>query len=217
MLEQRLTWQEIETSTDIEHLKQVLRIYSKAANTRLRALEKAGLAGNSNAYQTVRNYAYDEMNIMAWTASGKFKFNTNTRGMEIEQIRRELKELDKFLFRSHTSTVTGAKTSAKKIREATIAQNKRGTKSKRVQDFFGGMSDTQFNDFWKLANIKRLFDMYGSDEAIRIIEHGLDKLAIDGDFELLDMALADILNDDMKSVQQIYDDLDDWKPTGSVT
>ena len=59
MLEQRLTWQEIETSTDIEHLKQVLRIYSKAANTRLRALEKAGLAGNSNAYQTVRNYAYD--------------------------------------------------------------------------------------------------------------------------------------------------------------
>lgn len=217
MLEQRLTWQEIDTSTDIEHLKQVLRIYSKAANTRLRALEKAGLAGSSNAYQTVRNYAYDEMNIMAWTASGKFKFNTNTRGMEIEQIRRELKELDKFLFRSHTSTVTGAKTSAKKIREATIAQNKRGTKSKRVQDFFGGMSDSQFNDFWKLANIKRLFDMYGSDEAIRIIDHGLDKLDIDGNFELLDMALADILNDDMKSVQQIYDDLDDWKPTGSVT
>lgn len=217
MLEQRLTWQEIETSTDIEHLKQVLRIYSKAANTRLRALEKAGLAGSSNAYQTVRSYAYDEMNIMAWTASGQFKFNTNTRGMELAQIRRELKELDKFLFRSHTSTITGAKTSAKKIREATIKQNKRGTKSERVRGFFGGMSDEQFNDFWKLANIKRLIDMYGSDEAIRIIEHGLDKLAIDGDFELLDMALTDILNDDMKSVQQIYDDLDDWKPTGSVT
>ena len=204
MLEQRLTRQEIESSTDIEHLKQVLRIYSKAANTRLRALEKAGLAGNSNAYQVARNYAFDESNIMSWTASGQFKFNTNFRGMELAQLRRELLELDTFLFRSHTSTVTGAKESAKKIREATIKQNKRGTKSKRVRDFFGGMSDS-------------LFDMYGSDEAIRIIEHGLDKLAIDGNYELLDMALADILNDDMKSVQEIYDDLDDWKPTGSVT
>ena len=76
MLEQRLTWQEIETSTDIEHLKQVLRIYSKAANTRLRALEKAGLAGSSNAYQTVRNYAYDEMPYFvrkSWNTVAKLK------------------------------------------------------------------------------------------------------------------------------------------------
>ena len=217
MLNQRITRQEIENSTDIEKLKLILRVYSKAANTRLRALEKAGLAGNSNAYQAARNYAYDELNIMGWTASGQFKFNTNTRGMELEQIRRELKELDTFLFRSHTSTVTGAKESAKKIREATIKQNSRGTKSQEVRDFFSAMSDEKFEEFWELENVRRLFDLYGSDEAVRIVEAGLDNPHINGSWELLDAALKDIINNKKKDAITIYDDLKDYKPTGSVT
>jgi len=217
LLTQRLTRQQIESMTDIEKLKQVLRIYSKAANTRLRALEKAGLAGGSNAYQTVRNYAYDEMNIMAWTSSGKFKFNTNTRGMELEQIRRELKELDTFLFRSHTSTVTGVKESAKKIREATIKQNRRGTKSQEVRDFFSDMSDEKFEEFWELENVRRLFDLYGSDEAVRIVEAGLENKHINGSWELLDAALKDIINNKKKDAISIYDDLKEYKPTGSIT
>lgn len=217
MITQRITRQEIEQSTDIDKLKQILRIYSKAANTRLRALEKAGLAGSSNAYQAVRNYAYDELNIMGWTASGQFKFNTNTRGMELEQIRRELKELDTFLFRSHTSTVKGAKESAKKIREATIEQNSRGTKSQEVMDFFSAMSDEKFEEFWELENVRRLFDLYGSDEAVRIVEAGLENKHINGSWELLDAALKDIINNKKKDAISIYDDLKEYKPTGSVT
>lgn len=217
MITQRITRQEIEQSTDIDKLKQILRIYSKAANTRLRALEKAGLAGNSNAYQAARNYAYDELNIMSWTASGQFKFNTNTRGMELEQIRRELKELDTFLFRSHTSTVKGAKESAKKIREATIEQNSRGTKSQEVMDFFSVMSDEKFEEFWELENVRRLFDLYGSDEAVRIVEAGLENKHINGSWELLDAALKDIINNKKKDAISIYDDLKEYKPTGSVT
>lgn len=215
-LSQRLTRHEIETITDVDKLKQVLRIYSKAANTRLRALEKANLT-NAPAYESIRNYAYDERNFMAWTKKGEFKFNTNTRGMQLNQIRRELLELDTFLFRSHTSTVKGAKTAREKIRQATTAQNSRGTKSQRVIDFFDGMSDEEFDSFWHYENIKRLYDMYGSDEAVRIIEAGLDNPNINGSYELLDMALADILNDEAKSLSSIYRDLESWEPTGSVT
>lgn len=214
-LTQRLTRQQIESMTDIEKLKQVLRIYSKAANTRLRALEKAGLT-SAPAYESIRNYAYDERNFMAWTKNGQFKFNTNTRGMAINQIRRELLELDTFLFRSHTSTVKGAKSAREKIRAATVKQNQRGTKSQRVIDFFDNMSDEEFDDFWHYENIKRLYDMYGSDEAVRIIEAGLDNPNINGSYELLEMALADILNDDTKSLASIYRDLEDFEPTGSV-
>lgn len=153
---------------------------------------------------------------MAWTKSGQFKFNTNTRGMSINQIRRELLELDTFLFRSHTSTVKGAKSAREKIRSATVRQNQRGTKSQRVIDFFDNMSDEEFDDFWHYENIKRLYDMYGSDEAVRIIEAGLDNTNINGSYELLDMALADILNDDTKSLSSIYRELEDFEPTGSV-
>lgn len=215
-LTQRLTRHEIETITDIDKLKQVLRIYSKAANTRLRALEKANLTTASPAYEEVRNYAYDDRNFMAWTRKGEFKFNTNTRGMEVAQIRAELKALDTFLFRTHTSTVTGAKTARQKIREATTKQNSQGTKSQKVIDFFEDMTDEEFDDFWKYENIKRLYDMYGSDEAVRIIEAGLENPYINGSYELLDMALVDILNDTAKSLSSIYREIEDYTPTGSV-
>ena len=79
------------------------------------------------------------------------------------------------------------------------------------------MSDEEFDSFWNYENIKRLYDMYGSDEAVRIIEAGLDNPNINGSYELLDMALADILNDEAKSLSSIYRDLESWAPTGSVT
>lgn len=223
-LTQRLTREEIETITDIDKLKQVLRIYSKAANTRLRALEKAELT-SSPAYQTVRDFAYDDWGFMATTKKGEFKFRTNTRGMDIELIREELLRLDTFLFRAHTSTVTGAKTARQKIREATINQTRSGTKSERVSGFFSGMSQETFDEFWTYENLKRLIDIYGTDEAVRIIEEASDNPNIGSDLsnidrvigELLDNVLADIINDNEKSLTSLYDALKEYRPVGSVT
>ena len=223
-LTQRLTRHEIETITDIDKLKQVLRIYSKAANTRLRALEKAGLT-NAPAYKTVRDFAYDDYGFMGTTKNGEFKFRTNTRGMDVELLRAELLKLDTFLFRTHTSTVKGAKTAREKIRKATVDQTKSGTKSKRVTDFFSGMSNDQFDEFWDYENLKRLIDIYGTDEAVRIIEAASDNPAIGNDYgqidrvigELLDNTLADIINDNEKSLTSLYDSLKEYKPVGSVT
>lgn len=223
-LTQRLTRDEIETITDIDKLKQVLRIYSKAANTRLRALEKADLT-NAPAYKTVRDFAYDDFGFMGTTKNGEFKFRTNTRGMDIELIRAELLRLDTFLFRAHTSTVTGAKTARQKIREATVNQTRSGTKSERVKDFFSNMSDDQFDEFWDYENLKRLIDIYGTDEAVRIIEAASDNPAIGSNMsnidrvigELLDNTLADIINDHEKSLVSLYDALKAYKPVGSVT
>lgn len=223
-LTQRLTRKEIESITDVDKLKQVLRIYSKAANTRLRALEKANLT-TAPAYKAVRDFAYDDFGFMGITKNGEFKFRTNTRGMDIDLIRQELLRLDTFLFRSHTSTVTGAKTARQKIREATVNQSRSGTKSKRVSDFFSNMSDDQFDDFWDYENLKRLIDIYGTDEAVRIIEAASDNPAIGSDMsrvdrvigELLDNTLADIINDNEKSLVSLYDALKTYKPVGSVT
>ena len=223
-LTQRLTREEIETITDIDKLKQVLRIYSKAANTRLRALEKAELT-NAPAYQAVRDLAYDDFGFMGRTKKGEFKFRTNTRGMELDLIRAELLKLDTFLFRAHTSTVTGAKTARQKIREATINQTRSGTKSERISNFFSGMKQEVFDEFWDYQNLKRLIDIYGTDEAVRIIEAASDNPNIGSDLsnidrvigELLDNVLADIINDNEKSLTSLYDALKEFKPVGSVT
>ena len=144
--------------------------------------------------------------------------------MDIDLIRAELLRLDTFLFRAHTSTVKGAKTARVKIREATVNQTRSGTKSKRVSDFFSGMSDDQFDEFWDYENLKRLIDIYGTDEAVRIIEAASDNPAIGSDpkqidrviAELLDNTLADIINDSEKSLTSIYDALNEYKPVGSV-
>lgn len=200
---------------DVEMLKKLLRTYSKTANQRLREIEKQGLETQSNAWKAIRDYAYDGAEFIAYDSKDRFKFKTNTRGMTREQLQEEVKQLHKFLFEAKTSTVKGTKEHYEKIRKniAKHKKTKRGqTKSKRLRDFFGAMSDEEFSEFWSYANIKKVMEMYGSEVGVLIITDGLEKF---GSYSNLDNFLASILNSSI-GWEEVLADIHLYEPTGKV-
>lgn len=200
---------------DIEMLKRLLRTYSKTANQRLRELEKQGLEMQSNAWKAIRDYAYDSADFIAYDSKGRFKFKTNTRGMTREQLQEEVKQLHKFLFEAKTSTVKGTKAHYEKIRESIgkSKKTKRGqTKSKRLRDFFGNMSDLEFAEFWSYANIEKVMKMYGSEVGVLIVTEGLEKF---GSLSNLDNFLASVLNSSV-GWEEVLADIQLYEPTGKV-
>ena len=213
----RLTRKQIENKDiSIEDLKLTLRVYSKTANTRLRALEKAGLSGSSPSYKAIKAFARDGRGFMAIDKSGRFKFNTNTRGMDRAALEEELINLHKFLFEVKTSTVSGAKEHKKKVREE-HARYKKG-KSKKWSDYFSNMSEEEFDMFFTYENIKKVYDVFGSRITINTIEKSRDNPDIGGDLSLLDKALDPIASQlESMSEMALYRYVETYKPTGSVT
>lgn len=200
----------------IKTLQKALEVEAKKANTRLRALEKTGISKQSKAYKAIRDYAEDNRQFIRSDKTGNVRFNRSIKGRTREELQEELNQLQAFLYESKTSTATGIKQTKKRVKEATAKQNTTGTKSQAVQDFFNNMSEEDFDRFWELNNIKRLYDMYGSDETVRIIESVKSNKYIGEDMELLDQALGDILTDYNKSLSSVYADLESYKPTGII-
>ena len=215
-LTSRLTRKEIE-GKDIttEDLKLVLRTYSKAANTRLRALEKANLT-SAPAYVKIKNYARDKRDFMALDKRGRFKFNTNTRRMDREAVQEELIQLHTFLFESKTSTVSGAKERKRKQRES--QKRYRKGKSKRWSKYFENMSESEYDKFFTYSNLKKVHEAFDSDTVIRLIESSEQNPFIAGDPKLLDLALEPIIDsiNDM-SEMALFRYVWHYRPTGSVT
>ena len=201
----------------IEKLQKALEVEAKKANTRLRSIEKSGLAKQSKAYGAIRNYGMDNRQFIKTDKTGNLRFNRSIKGRTREELQEELNQLHEFLYKSKTSTVKGIKQNKKRIKEATARQNATGTKSQAVQDFFNNMSEEEFEHFWEMKNIKRLYDMVGSDETVRIIELAKNNKYIGEDQELLDIALGEILTDYNKSVESIVADLEGYTPTGEIT
>lgn len=212
----RLTRRQIENKDiSIDDLKLTLRVYSKAANTRLRALEKAGLSGSSPAYRAIKAFARDGRDFMAIDKSGRFKFNTNTRRMDRSELVDELINLHKFLFEVKTSTVSGAKEHKKKIREE-HAKYKKG-KSKKWSEYFSNMSEEEFDMFFDYENIMRVWAVFGSRVTIRTIEISKENPNIGDDLSLLDKALAPISAQlENMSEMALYRYVETYEPTGSV-
>lgn len=200
----------------IKTLQKALEVEAKKANTRLRALEKTGASKQSNAYKAIRDYAEDNRQFVRSDKTGNIRFNRSIKGRTREELQEELNQLQSFLYESKTSTATGIKQTKKRVKEATAKQNATGTKSQAVQDFFNNMSEEDFDRFWKLNNLKKLYDMYGSDETVRIIESVKSNKYIGEDMELLDQALGDILTDYNKSLSSVYADLENYTPTGII-
>lgn len=190
-------------------MRSVLRTYAKVANQRLRQLEKDNLHDTSSAYRQIKSYWEDDRSFMDTTkgrvnkktgireGAGLIKFKTNFRGMNKEQLRQELLELDTFLFRAKTSTSAGVKSHYEKIKESIGKQNKDDSKSQAVMDFFNNMSMKEFSQFWEYTNMSQLIKAYGSDTMVELIEAGKDK-----EFNLAKMneLFADILNDENKKI-----------------
>ena len=220
----RLTIKQINSpDVDLDKLRLTLDVYSRAANTRLRALEKAGMT-SSPAYKAAKDFARDNRQFMSVgrfkESKGKFKFSTKLKGRSREDIQEELTKLHTFLFEAKTSTVKGAKERLDKIYEGQKVLKK--DKSEKWAEYFQGMSKDDFEDFWDLTNIKTLVDAFGSKQAIQIIEAAYSNSNIGHDLVLLDKAIQD-LTDRLKTslyemtATSIKRRLKAYKPTGSVT
>lgn len=143
-----------------EQLKFAVGVLSKTANQRLRQIEQAGLTRASNAYRYIEGRAYDEEPYMDKTKNGQMKFRTNYRDTTLNSLREQMGELQEFLFKSKTSTVSGVKNKYLKGYK-TAKQNN--------PELFGQMSFDEFGDLWNTFNMKQIIKMYGSDIAVKFI------------------------------------------------
>ena len=143
-----------------DQLKFAVGVLSKTANQRLRQIEQAGLTRASNAYRYIEGRAYDEEPYMDKTKNGEMKFRTNYRDTTLNSLREQMGELQEFLFKSKTSTVSGVKKKYLKGYE---------TAKKSNPELFGEMSFDEFGDLWNTFNMKQIIKMYGSDIAVKFI------------------------------------------------
>lgn len=145
---------------------------AKRANQRLRELEKRGLTEASHAYRYVERLTFDADSATAKDKKGRIKWNTNTRGKSYQQLQHEKAELERFLNQAKTSTVRG-----------TLAQFEKGYQTYEEKAKKAGrktVSRSEYGDIWRMRNIKNLQKIYGSNEAVRIIERALARgLTID--------------------------------------
>lgn len=181
---------------DEDKLREIVSSYAKAANRRLRSLEKSDVQNASAAYRQIRTYSRDNRSFMGMTKNGEFKFRTDVKKMDKETLQREAMELDTFLFRARTSTVRGVKEQYKKIKDAIGRQDINDTKTQRVMDYFNNMSMEEFNEFWENQSMSVMIEMYGSDEVIKLIQEGEDKGL---DLEKMNELFTSIINNDAKT------------------
>lgn len=183
-------------NTSEDKLRKLVSDYAKAANKRLRNLEKANVQNASAAYRQIRTYSRDSRSFMGTTKNGEFKFRTDVKKMDRETLQREAMELDTFLFRARTSTVRGVKEQYKKIKDSIGRQDINDTKTQRVMDYFNNMSMEEFNEFWENQSMSVMIEMYGSDEVVKLIQEGEDKGI---DLEKMNELFTNIINNKAKT------------------
>lgn len=145
---------------------------AKRANQRLRELEKHGLTEASHAYRYVERLTFDADSATAHDKKGRIKWNTNTRGKSYQQLQHEKAELERFLNQAKTSTVRGT---LKQFEKGYQTYEEKAKKAGRKT-----VSRSEYGDIWRMRNIKNLQKIYGSNEAVRIIERALARgLTID--------------------------------------
>lgn len=151
-------------SKEVKELKSKIRQYAKTANQRLRELEKQGLEKGSYAYAKVEQEFYDKKDYLTTGThtdrkTGKtskvVKYKTALSGMSEEELKEELKALEKFL-KSRTSSRTGMYDVMGKQYEA--YKQKTGTNP----------SFKEFSDIYSNANVQNMLNIFGSDTVIKL-------------------------------------------------
>lgn len=79
------------------------------ANARLASLERHGLTSASNAYRYLEKRHFDKDTMLYESRSGKIRFTTKVCGRTSQQLQHQIRELERFLYESKTSTVAGVK------------------------------------------------------------------------------------------------------------
>lgn len=201
MKERRYSRQQISHMKE-DQLRSVIRSYAKTANQRLRELEKQGLSKASNAHRYVTNQYNLGDKIYSTDSSGRAKFNTNLRKVDLETLRREALELDTFLHQAKTSSVKGTRNMYQK----TLNELQRND-NPLVAKFFKNMSIDDMGEFWENATTKQWIKMYGSEVVIEIYQKVLDNNSSVSDFRDVAEIMKNIVLEDNRGLLTIQDEM----------
>lgn len=185
-----------------KQLKEYIHTVGKAANQRLRELEKRGLESSSAAYRYVNALARDGEDIaMSRTGTGQIKFNLRVRGLTIQELRHVAATIDRFT-QGRTSTVTGVKNALQKAYDT--FQDTFGDQDIDFTDFATAMANTLFRQFEKI---------FGSKTAVKILNYGYEQgLSEQEIMEALEQAGFTVDTDETgaPSLSMIYNAIDNF-------
>ena len=139
-------------------IKEYIHTVGKAANQRLRELEKREMETASAAYRYIKSIARDEDYATSTTGKGELKFNLRVRGRSLDELRHMAATIDKFM-EAKSSTTAGVKDIYKQARETFEKKYAGNGYSFTFNQFAEAMSMTIFRKFEAL---------YGSGIALKI-------------------------------------------------
>lgn len=134
---------------------------AKRANTRLRALEKAGYTDLAS-YANVKRLSFDNSNSISYTKKGEIKFRTDVSRMNESELKEHQRIIEEFL-NSKSSKVSEINSRRKKAWENWKKEQER--QGKEVK-----MDVKEFSEFWTKSIIMKLKEAYGSDEVQSLVD-----------------------------------------------
>lgn len=147
------------SSFNQKELARIVSSMAKAANARLRDVERADLTESSNAYKFVERRAFDSDKAFSMTKKGEIKFRTDQSKMTLNQLRHEAALLDDFL-NSKTSTAAGTRAKYASIAETLNTKLAKGKE----------LSGEEWGDIWRTS--KKLIEEgnIASDQVVKLVK-----------------------------------------------
>lgn len=160
-----------------KQLKEYLHTVGKAANQRLRELEKQGLQNSSAAYRYAAKIARDKDFAMSKTGAGEIKFNLRVRGRSFNELRHMVATVDSFM-NAKTSTVGGIKDVYKQAAD-TFSSEKYDEFGNKIKDAFGTKEDyARFTEAMSYSLFRNFERIYGSQLTIQYMNLAVDDLGL---------------------------------------
>ena len=139
-----------------KQIKSYIAQVGKAANQRLRELEKQGLQNSSAAYRYVKKISHDGDAATSKTGAGQIKFDLRVRGKSLNDLRHVAAKIDAFM-EAKSSTTGGVKS---------IYSESYKTFEKNYGD---KLDFAQFSEAMSYTLLRHFEAIYGSQIAIKII------------------------------------------------
>ena len=141
----------------------------KQANQRLRQLEASKVTAGSDKYSYVKRAAFkDKTGVYGKTEKGQVKFNLNTRGLKIQEMRKRAANIQKFITpqvhnktgepMADTSTVAGVKAKYKKAEET--LRKTTGAKNLTIDDVAGLVERSMYQKMSEIYGPSKVMALY---------------------------------------------------------
>lgn len=141
----------------------------KQANQRLRQLEQSKVTAGSDKYRHVKRAAFkDKTGVYGKTEKGQVKFNLNTRGVKISEMRKRAANIQRFItpqinkktgeFMADTSTVAGVKKKYKKAEET--LRKTTGAKNLTMDDVAGLVERSMYQKMSEIYGPSKVMALY---------------------------------------------------------